>query len=134
MLNIDLMPAWVLISILLLLGGSIFFLLEKIEKENKQQEQRRKEKTRSKNNFKNQGQSNYKQRARSCNVYSSLDKALSILESKPTDDLKTIRRNYIRLSKKYHPDKSLLSDAHVRMQEINQAWNYIKTKRRDYEN
>ncbi|MFL2828633.1 MAG: TerB family tellurite resistance protein, partial [Candidatus Puniceispirillales bacterium] len=44
-----------------------------------------------------------------------------VLESQPTDDLKTIRKNYIKLSKEHHPD--LLISKGVPVEVINESKN-----------
>lgn len=54
-----------------------------------------------------------------------------VLESQPTDDLKTIRKNYIKLSKEHHPDLliskgvpvEVINESKNKMRSINAAWN-----------
>ena len=47
-----------------------------------------------------------------------------VLESQPTDDLKTIRKNYIKLSKEHHPD--LLISKGVPVEVINESKNKMR--------
>ncbi len=56
-----------------------------------------------------------------------------ILESKPNDSFETIKRNYYRLAKEYHPDhlganasESIKRIAKEKAQKINEAYEYIK--------
>lgn len=57
-----------------------------------------------------------------------------VLESKPTDDLKTIRKNYIRLSKEHHPDLliskgvpvEVINESKNKMRSINAAWDQVQ--------
>lgn len=59
-----------------------------------------------------------------------------ILESKPSDDFDTIKRNYRRLAKEYHPDslgsnasESIKQFAKEKAQQINGAFDAIKKER-----
>ena len=57
-----------------------------------------------------------------------------VLESSPNDDLKTIRKNYIRLSKEHHPDLliskgvpvEVINESKKKMRAINSAWEKIQ--------
>ena len=57
-----------------------------------------------------------------------------VLESKPTDDLKTIRKNYIKLSKEHHPDLliskgvpvEVINESKNKMRSINAAWDQVQ--------
>ena len=57
-----------------------------------------------------------------------------VLESQPKDDLKTIRKNYIRLSKEHHPDLliskgvpvEVINESKNKMRAINAAWDQIQ--------
>ena len=57
-----------------------------------------------------------------------------ILESSPNDDLKTIRKNYIKLSKEHHPDLlvskgvpiEIINESKKKMRAINSAWDQIQ--------
>ena len=57
-----------------------------------------------------------------------------VLESSPNDDLKTIRKNYIRLSKEHHPDLliskgvpvEVINESKKKMRAINSAWDKIQ--------
>ena len=57
-----------------------------------------------------------------------------VLESQPKDDLKTIRKNYIRLSKEHHPDLliskgvpvEVINESKNKMRSINAAWDQIQ--------
>ena len=57
-----------------------------------------------------------------------------VLESQPTDDLKTIRKNYIRLSKEHHPDLliskgvpvEVINESKNKMRSINAAWDQVQ--------
>jgi len=57
-----------------------------------------------------------------------------VLESQPTDDLKTIRKNYIRLSKEHHPDLliskgvpvEVINESKNKMRSINAAWHQVQ--------
>lgn len=57
-----------------------------------------------------------------------------VLESSPNDDLKSIRKNYIRLSKEHHPDlliskgvpKEVIEESKKKMRSINSAWDQIQ--------
>jgi len=58
----------------------------------------------------------------------------SVLESQPTDDLKTIRKNYIKLSKEHHPDLliskgvpvEVINESKNKMRSINAAWDQVQ--------
>ena len=57
-----------------------------------------------------------------------------VLESQPTDDIKTIRKNYIRLSKEHHPDLliskgvpvEVINESKNKMRSINAAWDQVQ--------
>ena len=57
-----------------------------------------------------------------------------VLESQPTDDLKTIRKKYIKLSKEHHPDLliskgvpvEVINESKNRMRSINAAWDQVQ--------
>ena len=57
-----------------------------------------------------------------------------VLKSQPTDDLKTIRKNYIRLSKEHHPDLliskgvpvEVINESKNKMRSINAAWDQVQ--------
>ena len=57
-----------------------------------------------------------------------------VLESQPTDDFKTIRKNYIRLSKEHHPDLliskgvpvEVINESKNKMRSINAAWDQVQ--------
>ena len=57
-----------------------------------------------------------------------------VLESQPTDDLKTIRKNYIKLSKEHHPDLliskgvpvEVINESKNKMRSINAAWDQVQ--------
>ncbi len=57
-----------------------------------------------------------------------------VLESSPNDNLKTIRKNYIRLSKEHHPDllvskgvpSEVINESKKKMRAINSAWDQIQ--------
>ena len=57
-----------------------------------------------------------------------------VLESKPGDDLQTIRKRYLRLSKEHHPDlllskgvpKEVIEESKKTMRAINSAWDQIQ--------
>ena len=57
-----------------------------------------------------------------------------VLESKPTDDLKSIRKKYIKLSKEHHPDlliskgvpSEVINESKNKMRAINAAWDQIQ--------
>ena len=55
-----------------------------------------------------------------------MDEYYLILESALTDDLETIHKNYIRLIKKYHPDKNFSLYNIEKTKEINNAYEKIK--------
>jgi hypothetical protein len=67
-----------------------------------------------------------------------LDRYYEVLESKPTDDLTTIKANYRRLVKQYHYDSIASKDlpqemvkfAEQKTQEINEAYSAIKEARK----
>ncbi len=70
----------------------------------------------------------------STTVHSSIDEAYKILSVSPSDDLKTIKKKYRELVKKYHPDiiqaqgadEHYIQDATRKIQEINDAYEVIK--------
>tara|TARA_Y100001970_G_scaffold278927_1_gene385385 strand:+ start:192 stop:917 length:726 start_codon:yes stop_codon:yes gene_type:complete len=57
-----------------------------------------------------------------------------VLESKPKDDLLTIRKRYLKLSKEHHPDllinkgvpEEVIEESKKKMRAINSAWNQIQ--------
>lgn len=57
-----------------------------------------------------------------------------VLESQPTDDLKSIRKKYIKLSKEHHPDLliskgvpiEVINESKNKMRAINSAWDQIQ--------
>ena len=57
-----------------------------------------------------------------------------VLESKPDDDIQTIRKKYIELSKEHHPDlliskgvpKEVIEESKKKMRAINSAWDQIQ--------
>ena len=57
-----------------------------------------------------------------------------VLESKPDDDLQSIRKNYLRLSKENHPDlllskgvpQEVIDESKNKMRAINSAWGQIQ--------
>ena len=57
-----------------------------------------------------------------------------ILESNPNDDIQTIRKKYLKLSKEHHPDlliskgvpKEVIEESKKKMRAINSAWNQIQ--------
>ena len=57
-----------------------------------------------------------------------------VLESQPTDELKTIRKNYIKLSKEHHPDLliskgvpvEVINESKNKMRSINAAWDQVQ--------
>ncbi len=67
----------------------------------------------------------------------SLDKAYAVLESNKDDDNNTLKKNYRKLVKQYHPDivsgqgasQSIIDDATKKLQEINEAYELIKKDR-----
>ncbi|MFY9089148.1 DnaJ domain-containing protein [Arcobacter aquimarinus] len=67
----------------------------------------------------------------------SLENAYDILESKPSDDDATLKKNYRNLVKKHHPDiisgqgaaQSIIDEATQKLQEINEAYEIIKKDR-----
>ena len=64
----------------------------------------------------------------------TLEKAYEILESKPSDDTATLKKNYRSLVKKHHPDiisgqgatQNIIDEATRKLQEINEAYEIIK--------
>ena len=64
----------------------------------------------------------------------SLEKAYEVLESSPSDDAATIKKNYRNLVKKHHPDiisgqgaaQNIIDEATRKLQEINEAYELIK--------
>ncbi|MGP2655887.1 TerB family tellurite resistance protein [Malaciobacter sp. WC5094] len=67
----------------------------------------------------------------------SIDKAYELLESSVNDDDITIKKNYRKLVKKYHPDivagqgasQNIIDEATSKLQEINEAYELIKKNR-----
>ena len=57
-----------------------------------------------------------------------------VLESKPEEDLQTIRKKYLKLSKEHHPDllinkgvpKEVIEESKKKMRAINSAWDQIQ--------
>ena len=57
-----------------------------------------------------------------------------VLESKPEEDLQTIRKKYLKLSKEHHPDllvskgvpQEVIEESKKKMRSINLAWNQIQ--------
>ena len=57
-----------------------------------------------------------------------------VLESRPEDDLQTIRKKYLKLSKEHHPDlliskgvpKEVIEESKKKMRAINSAWDKIQ--------
>ena len=57
-----------------------------------------------------------------------------VLESRPEDDLQTIRKKYLKLSKEHHPDlliskgvpKEVIEESKNKMRTINSAWDTIQ--------
>ena len=57
-----------------------------------------------------------------------------VLESSPDDDLKTIRKRYLKLSKEHHPDlliskgvvQEVIDESKKKMRAINSAWDQIQ--------
>ena len=57
-----------------------------------------------------------------------------VLESNPNDDIQTIRKRYLKLSKEHHPDlllnkgvpKEVIEESKKKMRSINSAWNQIQ--------
>ena len=57
-----------------------------------------------------------------------------VLESKPEEDLQTIRKKYLKLSKEHHPDiliskgvpKEVIEESKKKMRAINSAWGQIQ--------
>ena len=60
-----------------------------------------------------------------------------VLESNPNDDLQTIRKRYIQLSKEHHPDillnkgvpEEVIEESKKTMRAINSAWDQIQKLR-----
>ncbi len=67
----------------------------------------------------------------------SLEKAYEVLESSPSDDESTLKKNYRKLVKKHHPDivsgqgasQNIIDEATRKLQEINEAYELIKKER-----
>ena len=57
-----------------------------------------------------------------------------VLESKPEENLQTIRKKYLKLSKEHHPDiliskgvpKEVIEESKKKMRAINSAWDQIQ--------
>ena len=87
------------------------------------------------NNLINTFESFYAQQA--SNKAITLEKAYEILESKPSDDTATLKKNYRSLVKKHHPDiisgqgatQNIIDEATRKLQEINEAYEIIKKDR-----
>ena len=56
-------------------------------------------------------------------IFDSLQKALDTLELPPLVSLKDIKKRYLYLSKKYHPDRKGEDE---KMKEINEAYKILK--------
>ena len=60
-----------------------------------------------------------------------------VLESKPEEDLQTIRKKYLKLSKEHHPDilmskgvpQEVIEESKKKMRAINSAWDQIQKLR-----
>lgn len=73
-------------------------------------------------------------REQKANQALSLEKAYEILESNPTDDNNTLKKNYRKLVKQHHPDiiagqgasEDIIEQATKKLQEINEAYELIK--------
>jgi DnaJ like chaperone protein len=73
-------------------------------------------------------------REQKANQALSLEKAYEILESNPTDDSNTLKKNYRKLVKQHHPDivagqgasEDIIEQATKKLQEINEAYELIK--------
>ena len=89
-------------------------------------------KTEDFNNLINTFEAFYVQQA--SNKAISLEKAYEILESNPSDDAATLKKNYRSLVKKHHPDiisgqgatQNIIDEATKKLQEINEAYELIK--------
>ena len=87
------------------------------------------------NNLINTFEAFYAQQA--SNKAISLEKAYEILESNPSDDAATLKKNYRSLVKKHHPDiisgqgasQNIIDEATKKLQEINEAYELIKKDR-----
>jgi hypothetical protein len=55
----------------------------------------------------------------------TLEAHYELLGTVPGDDRATIRRAYLMLARRYHPDTNSAADAHERMQRINEAYRRI---------
>ena len=72
------------------------------------------------------------------NQKTTLEEAYKILESQKEDDDKTIKNNYRKLVKKYHPDiitgqgasQNIIDEATSKLQKINEAYELIKDSRK----
>ena len=57
-----------------------------------------------------------------------------VLESKPDDNIQTIRKRYLKLSKEHHPDllmskgvpQEVIDESKAKMRAINSAWNQVQ--------
>ena len=57
-----------------------------------------------------------------------------VLESSPDDDLQTVRKRYLKLSKEHHPDlliskgvvQEVIDESKKKMRAINSAWDKIQ--------
>lgn len=80
----------------------------------------------------NQFETFYKNQAQSTQV--SLEDAYKTLDSSPQDDMGTIKKQYRKLVKQYHPDivsgqgasQDMINEATAKLQEINEAYELIK--------
>ena len=71
------------------------------------------------------------------NAALSLEKAYDILESTPSDDASSLKKNYRKLVKQHHPDivsgqgasQDIIDAATKKLQEINEAYEIIKKER-----
>ena len=56
------------------------------------------------------------------------------MESKPEEDLQTIRKKYLKLSKEHHPDiliskgvpQEVIAESKKKMRAVNSAWDQIQ--------
>ena len=63
-----------------------------------------------------------------------------VLESKPDDDITTIRKRYLKLSKQHHPDlllskgvpKEVIEESKNKMRAINSAWDQIQKLKKSH--
>ncbi len=89
--------------------------------------------------YKQSSQFNYRQYSQGQNTYTNtrtnLDKYYEILESKPTDEFDTIKKNYRRLIREFHYDsiaskdlpEDMLKFAEQKTKDLNEAYSAIKS-------